>query len=132
MVKKVVLSLVALCFIATTANAASTVGQNTKNILKKNVEATKTDLRNEAKKQTTPVTQAPAERKKQLVAKQKEENKSYDSQIKAKQKEAKKLRREDPVKNAVKIRRLENEADALTIKKDAKSKFYQRQIDAIK
>jgi len=130
--KKVLLSLTALCVFATAANAASTVGQTSKAILNKNVEATKADFKNEAKAQAAPVTQAPADKKKELIAKQKQENKDFDAQIKDKEKEIKKLQKEDPIKNAVAIKKLQNQADALTIKKDAKNKFYQKQIDAIK
>ncbi len=130
MVKKTLLSLVALCVLATAANAATTVGQTATDILKKNAEATKSDLKDEAKKQTGIKT--PAERKKELKAKQKQDKKTFDDQIKVKEKEIKRLQNEDPVKNAVQIQKLQNQVSALEIKKDAKNKFYQKQIDAIK
>jgi len=130
--KKILLSLTAFCVLATAANAATTATQTTKDILKKNAEATKADLKDEAKRQAAPVTQAPAQKRKELATKQKQENKAFDDQIKAKEKEIKKLKKEDPVRNMVRIKRLQNEVDALTIKKDTKNKFYQKQIDAIK
>ncbi len=130
--KKLLLSLSALCIFATAANAANVPVQTTKSILNKNIEATKTDFKNEAQKQIAPVTQAPAEKKKELKAKQKEENKAFDTQIKAKEKEIAKLKKEDEIKNYAQIKKIQAQVDALTIKKEAKNRFYQKQIDALK